>query len=106
MKSKKKTNLIAVIITMIIGVIFLSIGIINPEVEHVDFFPFIVIGILFLTFIPLVEILLLHIPELTKTMFSGVVEDLKEKNKRICVRCGREIPWDASLCPYCGHDYR
>lgn len=25
---------------------------------------------------------------------------------RNCVGCGRAIPWDANVCPYCGHDYR
>lgn len=25
---------------------------------------------------------------------------------RNCVQCGRPIGWDASICMYCGHDYR
>ena len=25
---------------------------------------------------------------------------------RYCVQCGREIPWEANVCMYCGHDYR
>ncbi|HEX7392237.1 MAG TPA: hypothetical protein VF374_04725 [Thermoplasmata archaeon] len=25
---------------------------------------------------------------------------------RKCVSCGRDIAWDANVCPYCGHDYR
>ncbi len=25
---------------------------------------------------------------------------------RLCVECGRSIPNDANLCPYCGHDFR
>lgn len=25
---------------------------------------------------------------------------------RSCVGCGRSIPWEANVCPYCGHDYR
>lgn len=25
---------------------------------------------------------------------------------RSCVACGRQIQWDANVCPYCGHDYR
>jgi len=25
---------------------------------------------------------------------------------RNCVGCGRPIPWDANVCPHCGHDYR
>ena len=25
---------------------------------------------------------------------------------RMCVSCGRPIPFDAMICQYCGHDYR
>lgn len=25
---------------------------------------------------------------------------------RKCVACGRDIQWDANVCPYCGKDYR
>ena len=25
---------------------------------------------------------------------------------RVCVKCKRNIPFDANICPYCGHDYR
>jgi len=27
-------------------------------------------------------------------------------HSRFCVSCGRNIAWDANVCPYCGHDYR
>ena len=33
---------------------------------------------------------------------------LKKKNdesKRFCPKCGREIPFDANVCPYCKHDF-
>jgi len=26
-------------------------------------------------------------------------------NQRICPKCKREIPWDANICPYCGHNF-
>jgi Double zinc ribbon len=26
--------------------------------------------------------------------------------KRNCVSCGRSLPWEANVCPYCGMDYR
>ena len=29
-----------------------------------------------------------------------------ETRQRNCVECGRPISWDASVCMYCGHDYR
>jgi hypothetical protein len=28
------------------------------------------------------------------------------RNKRYCTNCGREIPLDANVCPYCGKDFR
>lgn len=31
---------------------------------------------------------------------------IQDKKIRMCVKCGRNIPFDANLCPYCGHDYR
>ena len=34
--------------------------------------------------------------------------DLEQINpgSRQCTACGREIAWDANICPYCGKDYR
>ena len=29
-----------------------------------------------------------------------------EGKTRMCVSCGRAIPWDAGICMYCGYDYR
>ncbi len=29
-----------------------------------------------------------------------------EGGSRRCVSCGRDIPMDANVCQYCGHDYR
>jgi len=31
---------------------------------------------------------------------------LGQPQTRTCVQCGRQIPWDANVCQYCGHDYR
>jgi len=28
------------------------------------------------------------------------------RDKRYCTNCGREIPLDANVCPYCGKDFR
>ena len=27
------------------------------------------------------------------------------RQKRYCTNCGREIPFDANVCPYCGKDF-
>lgn len=29
-----------------------------------------------------------------------------QESRRQCVSCGRPLDWNASICPYCGHDYR
>jgi len=29
-----------------------------------------------------------------------------QQTQRNCVSCGRSIDWNASICQYCGHDYR
>lgn len=34
-----------------------------------------------------------------------IFESEKSKSKRICISCGREIPFDAKLCPYCGKKF-
>jgi predicted RNA-binding Zn-ribbon protein involved in translation (DUF1610 family) len=31
---------------------------------------------------------------------------IPSSGSRFCVSCGRNIAWDANVCPYCGHDYR
>ena len=28
------------------------------------------------------------------------------QSTRNCVKCGRQIAWDANVCPFCGHDFR
>lgn len=37
---------------------------------------------------------------------GGVVIEGLQEGDRVCVDCNKQIPWDANLCPYCGHDYR
>ena len=37
---------------------------------------------------------------------SAHPSDAIKQQDRICVECKKNIPWDANLCPYCGHDYR
>ncbi len=34
------------------------------------------------------------------------MESIGGQGTRNCVGCGRSIPWEANVCPYCGHDYR
>lgn len=37
--------------------------------------------------------------------FLSLINVIKDKKRRYCVKCGRNIPWDANFCQYCGHDY-
>lgn len=42
-----------------------------------------------------------------KNFIASLPSEQKAPAKdRMCVMCKRKIPWDANLCPYCGHDYR
>jgi len=44
-----------------------------------------------------------------KPVYTRIPVSTNKENKneqRYCVKCGRSIPFDANLCPYCGHDYR
>jgi hypothetical protein len=29
----------------------------------------------------------------------------RSERNRMCVKCGREIPFESVICPYCRHDY-
>ena len=31
--------------------------------------------------------------------------EIKQKSKRYCPSCGRAIPFDANICPYCGKKF-
>lgn len=49
-----------------------------------------------------------NIPEMLDWAFGGISGKSSSGNSqksRNCVKCGRQIPWDAKLCPYCGHDF-
>ncbi|TFF89126.1 MAG: hypothetical protein EU548_07980 [Promethearchaeota archaeon] len=40
-----------------------------------------------------------------KEMNEEMESKLSDLQIRLCVKCGRNIPFDARLCPYCGHKY-
>jgi predicted amidophosphoribosyltransferase len=31
---------------------------------------------------------------------------LKKRDDRYCPKCGREIPFDVKVCPYCGKKFK
>jgi RNA polymerase subunit RPABC4/transcription elongation factor Spt4 len=55
---------------------------------------FIILGIIFLITTKDVSFF-----EMQRDLLQGLVKD------RRCVACGRTIPTDANLCPYCGHKF-
>jgi predicted nucleic acid-binding Zn ribbon protein len=56
-----------------------------------------IIGLLF-GLIGLIVWLIVRPPE--PSFYEKKVE--KEKKERMCPSCGRAIPFDANICPYCG----
>lgn len=40
----------------------------------------------------------------TQVEMVGNKQEYKEPDRR-CIKCGRVIPFDARICPYCKHDY-
>jgi len=36
---------------------------------------------------------------------ASLPETRGQQSKRFCMACGREIPYDSRLCPYCGQKF-
>lgn len=90
MKTKTIISIIFFVIFEIIGFIFI---IFTPFWYYG--FPFIALGI--------ISILVFHTPEIFQWIFGG--SKISKEKKRKCSNCGREIPWNAKKCSYCGHDF-
>ncbi len=43
--------------------------------------------------------------EIEIELYEKEKHEAEKKRVRHCVECGRIIPYDASICPYCGHIY-
>lgn len=43
--------------------------------------------------------------EIEIEVYEREKNEAKSRKVRHCVECGRIIPYDASICPYCGHIY-
>jgi len=46
-----------------------------------------------------------EIEALCGLIYSANPTSINNQQDRICVECKKKIPWDANLCPYCGHDF-
>ena len=40
------------------------------------------------------------------SILNSLIQKKQHEHNRYCVKCGRSIPFDANLCPYCGHNYK
>ena len=43
--------------------------------------------------------------EIEIELYEREKNEAEKKKVRHCVECGRIIPYDAAICPYCGHIY-
>jgi predicted nucleic acid-binding Zn ribbon protein len=109
-KKKKKV----VIILVLIGICSLIAGLLQIIYNHETFgrdappnlWLLAVVLTLVGVFLPIISISVALSPSMMKYQYSEVIKDLKSPQQiRHCVECGRNIPWDANLCPYCGHQY-
>ena len=89
MKHKTKLVIPIALIFVCLGIIVIAMG---------NFF-----GALFFL-VAWMVIIIPHLPEVIN-WFLGGLSDSDAGNKRMCVKCGRQIPFDANICPYCGHDF-
>ncbi len=92
-KTKTKIGILLSLTLVIIGLINVALG---------NLF-----GLLFLMF-ALQAILIIHAPEILHWVLGSVLGDMDKGSntrRRSCVKCGRDIPFDANLCPYCGHNF-
>ena len=64
----------------------------------------VIIGLVFAPFTCFTSLLVSFIGIVLILNGNSIFESKKSKSKRICTSCGREIPFDAKLCPYCGND--
>ena len=87
MKTKTKVVIPIALIFVCLGIIVIAMG---------NFF-----GALF--FLAAWMVLIIpHIPEVFNWILGG---NSDAENKRMCVKCGRQIPFDANICPYCSYDF-
>ncbi|MFX1236362.1 MAG: hypothetical protein ACFFAS_10950 [Promethearchaeota archaeon] len=111
-KKKIALSLVSIGITLgIIGILLIVIPLANKiSLIESEGAVFLILSIVFITAgffgLGLLAPAIMYFPQLMEWQFSGVVKEIKKpENIRNCVSCGRRIPWDANLCPYCGHKY-
>ena len=65
-------------------------------------------GVLWLIIVLLTSIIGLIIWLVVRPPIGGKPgqQPFEQQQGRVCTNCGRPIPMDAQVCPYCGKDYR
>ena len=93
---------------LIFGITFIGVGIViflftvwsEPLLVDVDFNEWFILGIRIVGVIcilaGIIGIIAGLIPRKEQEVFSN----------RNCPKCGREIPFDSVVCPYCQHDFK
>ena len=86
-----------------LGVIFFIIGIVFTVVTFgigiICAWPLILVGIILF-------LLGIILPSESRQVVINPQPPEATQNKRYCTNCGRDIPFDANVCPYCGKDFR
>ena len=94
---------IRIIVSIIIGLPLLIIGLYLCFISELGIL--LIPGIILATIGTFTMVLTIG-TSLAGNVYKQFVDDFgTSKQKRNCVKCGRSIPWDANLCPYCGHNY-
>lgn len=94
---------IRIIVSIIIGLPLLIIGLYISFISELGILliPGVILGT-----IGVFTMLFTISASLGGSVYDKFVDDFgTSKQIRNCVKCGRSIPWDANLCPYCGHNY-
>ena len=98
MKVRTIIGLIGTAIMFSVGVFLLFSGLMSMG-NGSDTFLIVGIIVMGMSFVPLVAA---HLPDILNWMVGDVSSN---SAKRRCMKCGRVIPEDARLCPYCGNDF-
>jgi hypothetical protein len=96
MESMKSTLVSLGVALMLIGVFF---TVITFGFGFICFWPLIVVGFI-------IFLIGLLMPEEGRPIVHHVSPETAPRTGRYCTNCGREIPFDANVCPYCGKNFK
>jgi len=89
---------------VMLGVIFIVVGValtfVTFGIGIICAWPLIVVGLILLLIGAVLP------PDGRPVVIHQPPPSEASRNKRYCTNCGREIPFDSNVCPYCGKDFR